>query len=153
MKFEIPEPMKLEHDELHADLVKATQVGGRTGDAAKAVAKVLHHHFVKEEAYALPPLGLLAPLAAGRFEPEMGAVLELTDRLEAELPQMLAEHAQIVVALRLLIAAATSENRPDVVRFAEQLLLHAKSEEEVAYPAALLGGRVVRAGRAGRRAA
>ncbi len=58
MKFEIPEPMKLEHDELHADLVKATQVGGRTGDAAKAVAKVLHHHFVKEEAYALPPLGL-----------------------------------------------------------------------------------------------
>src|SRR5690606_39847072 len=112
-----------------------------------------HPHFVKEEAYALPPLGLLAPLAAGRFEPEMAAVLELTDRLEAELPQMLAEHAQIVAALQELIAAATGEKRPEVVRFAEQLMLHAKTEEEVAYPAALLVGREVRARLAVRRAA
>lgn len=27
MKFEIPKPMKIEHDELHADLVKATKAG------------------------------------------------------------------------------------------------------------------------------
>lgn len=33
--------MKLEHDELHAELAKATQVGGKIGDAAKAVAKTL----------------------------------------------------------------------------------------------------------------
>ena len=45
MKFEIPMPMKTEHDELHADLVAATKAGGQTGDAAKAVAKVLHNHF------------------------------------------------------------------------------------------------------------
>ena len=41
MKFEIPKPMKIEHDELHADLVNATEAGGQTGEAAKAVAKVL----------------------------------------------------------------------------------------------------------------
>ncbi len=41
MKFEIPKPMKIEHDELHADLVRATQAGGRTAEAAKQVAKVL----------------------------------------------------------------------------------------------------------------
>ena len=49
MIFTIPTPLKLEHDELHADLVKATQAGGRVGDAAKMVARVLHEHFVKEE--------------------------------------------------------------------------------------------------------
>jgi hypothetical protein len=54
MKFEIPKPIKIEHDELHADLVKATKAGGQTGEAARAVAKVLHNHFVKEEEYALP---------------------------------------------------------------------------------------------------
>lgn len=47
-------PLKLEHQELHANLVKATKAGGRAGDAAKAVARVLHVHFVKEEEFALP---------------------------------------------------------------------------------------------------
>jgi hypothetical protein len=68
MTFEIPTPLKLEHDELHADLVKATQADGRVGDAAKVVAKVLHEHFVKEEEFALPPLGLLSALARDQVD-------------------------------------------------------------------------------------
>ena len=31
----IPMPLQLEHQELHADLVKATKAGGRVGDAAQ----------------------------------------------------------------------------------------------------------------------
>lgn len=81
MKFEIPKSMKTEHDELHADLVKATNAGGKTGEAAKAVAKVLHNHFIKEEEYALPPLGLLVALSEGRFEPGMAEVLKMTRSL------------------------------------------------------------------------
>ncbi len=52
----IPEPLKHEHDALHADLVKATQAGGATAAAAKKVAHLLHPHFVQEEAFAMPPL-------------------------------------------------------------------------------------------------
>ncbi len=145
MKFEIPKSMKVEHDKLHEALVRATQAGGRTGDAAKAVAKVLHAHFLKEEEFALPPLGLLPALAHGKVEPGMADVLAMTDKLEAELPQMLVEHNEILAALEQLIAAAKAENRADVVEFAEQLMLHAQAEEQVAYPAALLVGRHVRA--------
>ena len=36
MKFEIPKPMKNEHDELHAHLVAATKAGGRTGEKGPA---------------------------------------------------------------------------------------------------------------------
>lgn len=144
MKFEIPKAMKTEHDELHADLVKATKAGGRTGEAAKAVAKVLHNHFVKEEEYALPPLGLLVPLSQGRLEPAMADALKMTDRLEAELPAMLAEHKQIVAALSKLVDSAKVENRPDIVRFAEKLMLHAQAEEQVSYPTALLIGRYIK---------
>ena len=144
MKFEIPKAMKIEHDELHADLVKATKAAGKTGEAAKAVAKVLHAHFVKEEEYALPPLGLLAPLSRGKVEPSMAAVLKLTDRLEAELPTMLSEHKDILAALKNLVAAASAENNPDIVDFAERLMLHAETEEQVAYPAALLVGRYLK---------
>ena len=144
MKFEIPSPMKIEHDELHADLVKATKAGGQTAEAAKAVAKILHNHFVKEEEYALPPLGLLTALSEGRFEPGMAEVLKMTDKLEAELPTMLSEHKDIVAALEKLIDAAKTENRPDVVHFAEKLMLHAQTEEQVSYPTSLLIGHYVK---------
>jgi len=53
------------------------------------VATVLHPHFVKEEEYALPPLGLLSFLADGQLMPEMRDVLKMTDKLKAELPKML----------------------------------------------------------------
>lgn len=144
MTFDIPRPLKAEHDELHAELVRATKAGGQTGDAAKTVAKLLHPHFVKEEEYALPPLALLVPLSEGRFEPGMAEVLKMTDRLKPEMPAMLAEHKEIVGALGKLVEAAKAESKPDIVHFAEKLMLHAQTEEQVLYPAAILVGELVR---------
>jgi hypothetical protein len=138
--MEIPKPLKLEHEELHADLVEATKAGGKTGEAAKAVAKLLHSHFVKEEEFALPPIGLIAVLARGEIDEQMRSVLTMTDRLKTELPQMLQEHEAVVAALEKLIVAAKKENLPEHARFAEKLILHAQTEEEVLYPAAILVG-------------
>ena len=106
MNLSIPGSLKVEHDELHEELVKATKEPGAVGEAAKRVAKLLHPHFVKEEEYALPPLGLLADVAEGRITPEMKDVLRLTDKLKADLPEMLKEHGAIVGALESLSKAA-----------------------------------------------
>jgi hemerythrin superfamily protein len=144
MKLNIPKPLKMEHQELHAELVRATKAGGKTGEAAKAVAKVLHNHFVKEEEFALPPLGLLSVLARGKVEKQMRSVLPMTDRLRAELPTMLREHKAVVAALKKLIAAAKREKLPEHARFAKKLMLHAKTEEEVLYPAAIVIGELLR---------
>lgn len=141
MDIRIPEPLKLEHQELHEELVRATKAAGRIGEAAKAVAALLHPHFVKEEEYALPPLGLLSALATGPITPQMREVLTMTNRLKADLPQMLAEHKTIVAALEVLKAAAQNEGQTQYARFAEKLVLHAKTEEEVLYPAAILIGK------------
>ena len=81
MKIKIPQSLKVEHEELHAELVEASKAGGKTGEAAKAVAKVLHNHFVKEEEFAMPPIGLLAVLARGKIDKQMRSVLAMTDRL------------------------------------------------------------------------
>jgi hypothetical protein len=140
MECTIPRPLQVEHEELHAELVKATQVEGKIGEAARTVAALLHPHFVKEEEYALPPLGLLPLLAAGQVTPEMRDVLPMTDRLRTELPQMLHEHQTIVAALHRLVAAAQQENQMAYAHFAEKLLLHAQTEEEVLYPTAILIG-------------
>lgn len=140
MIFTIPDPLKLEHEELHAELVRATQAGGRVGEAAKGVAKVLHDHFVKEEEFALPPLGLLSSLARGEVDEEMKIATGMTDRLKAELPKMIEEHKAVVAELKKLIAAADADNKPEHARFAEKLMLHAQTEEEVLYPASILVG-------------
>jgi hypothetical protein len=59
MKYNIPSPLKQEHEELHAGVAKATKARGSTGEATKAVAKVRGAepgsgrcgYFVAREAY------------------------------------------------------------------------------------------------------
>ena len=140
MKVQIPKSIKAEHEELHRELENAINSGGKTGEAAKEVANRLHSHFEKEEEYALPPLGLLSQLAEGKVSPEMKEIAKLSDKLKAELPQMLDEHKNIVVALDNLANAAKSENKQDALEFTEKLKMHAQNEEEVLYPAAILVG-------------
>lgn len=149
MEFSPPTSLETEHEGLHAELVPLTTAPGKVGEAARLVAERLHEHFALEEEYAVPPLALLAPLAQGGVTPAMRSILAKTDRLRAELPRMLAEHRAIVEALDQLTAAGQEEHRPDAVRFAEKLKLHAATEEEVLYPAALLVGEYVKHGRCG----
>lgn len=144
MNFEIPEPLKREHDELHHILRRATSEPGALGEAAAAVAMLIHPHFEKEEAFALPPLGLLQLIAHGRVTPAMKGVLEMTDRLKIELQEMLAEHQSIGAALETLIHAARRADRPEYAQFAMRLIEHARTEELVSYPAAILVGEYVK---------
>lgn len=140
MKLEIPKPLQVEHEELHATLVKATKEPGAVGEAAREVARLLHPHFVREEEFALPPIALLADIALRGVTPQMAEVLPLTRRLRAELPAMLAEHERIVAALEKLRAAARGSELAEYERFADALVLHAQTEEQVLYPAAILVG-------------
>jgi hypothetical protein len=151
VNLQIPSSLKAEHEKLHDELVRATNAGGSTGEAAKTVAKLMDPHFVKEEEYALPPLGLLAQLSRGEIESDMAKALKKTDKLEAELPQMLSEHKEIVIALQRLVEAANAEKKPENVRFAEELMAHARNEEELLYPTALLIGRYLRATLSGKK--
>lgn len=140
----IPASMREEHAEIHEGLVAATKLKGRVGDAARGLAKVLHPHFVREEEIALPPLGLLLPLSKGPPTAEMREVLRMTDALEAELPRMLEEHGRIGAAAKRLEELARGERNAKVEELARKLQLHARTEEEVFYPAAVLVGRLVR---------
>lgn len=138
--FEIPAALKAEHDKLHAKLSAATKLQGKTGEAAKRVATVLHEHFVREEEFAMPPLALLGPIADGQTTSSMRSVVALTDRLKAEMPRMLDEHKAILHVLDELGRAAAAEHHPEVIRFVEELQAHAGTEEQVLYPAAVLVG-------------
>jgi hypothetical protein len=147
MELTGPKSLKIEHDHLHDDLSSAIAKGGRTGEAARMVATRLHPHFLHEEEFAIPPLGLLAALSQDESSvpPELARkAVTLTDRLASELPHMLAEHREIVDALASLVAAAKEEGNHEVAHFAEKLMLHAQTEEEVLYPAAIILGRYLK---------
>ncbi|MGZ5269592.1 MAG: hypothetical protein ACXWC6_03155, partial [Ramlibacter sp.] len=69
-KIRIPDSIQAEHREIMGTLARATKASGRVGAAARGSAKALQPHFEREEEIALPPLGLLAPLAAGDRIPD-----------------------------------------------------------------------------------
>ena len=140
-----PPSLRTEHEEIHEALTEATRAPGRVGAAAKELAAVLHPHFERENQIALPPLGLLAPLAAGDKPAGLQEALAMSDALRKELPRMLEEHKRIRAATEKLHTAARDEKASAHERFAETLAAHARTEEEVMYPAAILVGEIIRA--------
>ena len=140
----VPDSIRLEHEQLHAKLAEATQLSGRTGEAARRLAKIMHPHFLREDEYAIPPLGLLARLARGQMSPDMSDVLPLVARLKEEMPLMIEEHRAIMGALIQLGNAASEEDQREWAEFADELRHHAQMEEEVLYPAAILVGEYVK---------
>lgn len=141
----VPAPLVAEHRELQAQLEAATEAGGKTGEAARDVARALNPHFLKEEQFALPQLAALSILAQGERPQRLSELLALTDKMKAKLPRMLQEHKIIVGALGRLSSAAQRENKPEIVDFVDKLVLHAQAEEQVTYPAAILVGEYCKA--------
>jgi hypothetical protein len=131
-----------EHEHLHHQLDAAIASGDATGERAREVAAILQSHFEQEEAFAMPPLGLLDPLA--RNEPLDDATvkeaIKMAERLRDEYANMLHEHEVLTAALHRLASAAREENKPDHAAFAEALIMHAQHEEQVLYPATLVIG-------------
>jgi iron-sulfur cluster repair protein YtfE (RIC family) len=140
MEFQVPKSLKHEHEVLLLELVEATMEPGAVGEAAKEVSKVLYPHFMKEEEYAMPPLGILGMNAEGKPFPKMERIIAMAARLKAELGKMHEEHKTIVTLLHTLSYAATKANKPRYTRFYEKFVLHVQVEEEVLYPAAIMIG-------------
>lgn len=144
-KLQPPASIQAEHEEIHEALVALTRLPGPVGMAAKELAATLHPHFVREEEIALPPLALLAPLAAGKSPDGMDEALVMADTLKKEMPRMLEEHKAIRAAVSKLAQVAKQERNAAGLTFAGTLALHAQTEEEVLYPAAILVGDLIRA--------
>lgn len=144
MPIGIPEAMKEEHEELHKELRRATKMPGQVGKAAKHVAEVLHPHFEKENELALPVIGVARELAEGKASPDFPKAMELYEKFKAEYEKMLQEHVEIVKALDELHKVAKKAGKATVVGFVRKLKLHAKTEEDLTYPAVLMAGRLLR---------
>jgi len=144
LSLNTPSSVRAEHAELQSELAVAANFRGRLGEAARAVATTLGPHFIKEEKYVLPPLGILPVLAAGKIPHNAEEIRAIAERLEPELEQMTREHRAIVASLKRFAEIAEEEGRTDLVQLAIKVKFHAANEEEVLYPAAVLVGKYLK---------
>ncbi len=132
------------HQELLHLLVKVQHLSGKTGSLAEDLAKKLQTHMEKEETLVMPLLGLLPDLM---FKKPSATSAKRASRLYSEMKkeysEMLNGHREIFKLLSRLKKVGAEEGHLTAVRFAETLETHAKEEEEILYPAALLAGRLV----------
>jgi hypothetical protein len=138
--FEIPEPLRMDQDELCRAVERAATAGGKTEVAARNLLKVLQPHLLKEETDLLQTLGLLIPISRGEINSIMRQVPARTDHLKARMFEIVREHAEIIEAAHELLRVARTERKLALVTFAEHLMLRAWTDEVVFYPAAILVG-------------
>jgi len=83
---------------------------------------------------------LLPLLASDKIPEQSKEVIQLAQKLKAQLAHMTLEHQMINALIVQLKEVATRENHPEVVDFEKALRKHAEIEEEVYFPAAILVG-------------
>lgn len=149
-EFKIPEPLRIDQNELCVALERAILSGGKTGKAARELLQVLQPHLLKEEEDLLQILGLLMPLAQGGISEAMPGIPPRTEHLKARMFEIMREHVVIIEAARKLLRVARSERKLKLVAFTERLMLRAWTDEVVFYPAAILIGEYLKLKFAGR---
>ncbi len=143
MPLSPPPSANKSHEELLQLLVRVQHLPGKTGSLAEAFAKELQVHMDKEEAYALPLLGILKEVLDGKLRPVSSRrASRLYQRMKEEYPEMLKGHRELVKQLSSLKKVGAEEGHLTAIRFAEALEQHAQEEEEILYPAALLAGKL-----------
>ncbi len=89
-------------------------------------------------------IGVAKELAEDKASPDFPKASELAGKFKLEYEKMLQEHEEIVKALNELEKAGKQAKKYAVVEFARKLKLHAKTEEDLTYPAVLIVGKLLR---------
>jgi hypothetical protein len=144
-KLSIPEALRLAHDDVSAELVRATMERGPIAHAAMRVAKLCLPHFEREERMVFPALGILPDLARGNLRPEMLDVLPMIGEFSARQQEFDDQHRSIHSAIAALQQAAQREKNREFVEVAYNLTVHERIEDEVLFPMVLLIGKYLRA--------
>jgi hypothetical protein len=135
----VPVSIMQEHQYLLGEIDRY-QSGDSTGRVAARLKELMDHHFSEEEDYALPPLGILTQLSSGRLPANADSIILLTEHLRAQSDHMTLEHQMIKAYLGELRSAALMDHHADPGELEKKILAHARAEEEIYFPVALLIG-------------
>lgn len=108
-----------------------------TGESVGKLLATLVPHFLKENAMVMPVLGSLKALASDE-KVNLREIADFNESILNEYDNMYQEHAGIRKLIFQTTEVAKREHHDEVVQLLEGLAHHARVEEQVLYPAALL---------------
>jgi iron-sulfur cluster repair protein YtfE (RIC family) len=135
-----PKSLEEEHKEIMQSLLRASALTDETGEGVRELLKTLQPHFQKEERYAMPVLGSLTELVSGEKISNLSEIADSQAGLLREYESMFQEHETLRRFIERAEEQAKRERHEEVTEMLEALAHHARIEEEVLYPAALLAG-------------
>ena len=139
-----PRSLDEEHDELINSLRESAKEKTETGKAVAELMDVLEPHFEKEQKIVMPLLGSVSDLVSGEKVSNLNEIATAQIPLLKQYQSMFEEHAIVRKLILKAEKAATREEKADVIDLLEGLAHHARIEEEVLYPCALLAGTVAK---------
>lgn len=143
-KHEIPQSLRLEHEDTINRLSLLAQRHGAVGDQARKAIVLFKQHVAREQDYVMPPLTLLPDLADGKVTPDMAWALAMADRVKAEREQIFQEHTQLTEALNAILVAAVRAHDKEAIAFAEAAAGDSLNDVEILEPMVLVIGDYLR---------
>jgi len=142
---DIPQSLRLEHDNTLQQLGKLAQHSGPVGVEARKALELFKRHLQREEEFILPPLTLLPLLADGKVSPDMKWAVAMADRVRAEREQTYQQHTRITDAMNALAIAARKAHDTAALEFAQGAVADSLNDIELLEPMALVIGDYLKA--------
>lgn len=142
---EIPQSLRVEHDNTLQQLAHLAQRPGPVGAAARSALTLFKQHLQREEAYILPPLTLLPMLADGKVTSDMRWAVDMADRVRKDREEIFLEHTRITDAMNALAAAAQRARDAEALDFARGAAADSLNDVELLEPMCITIGEYLRA--------
>jgi hypothetical protein len=137
---DIPQAMRVEHDNTLQQLTVLSQRRGPVGVEARKALALFKAHLQREEEFILPPLTLLQDLADGKVSPDMKWAIAMSDRVKAEREKTFQEHTQITDTMNALAVAARKAHDAAALSFAEGAVADSLTDLELIEPMSIVIG-------------
>ena len=115
-----------------------------SGSAATKALVIVRAHYAKEEAFVLPPLGLLPFITKGEISKDMEPAIAMGARVRATLAEFQKDHIEITSLMNELIEAGTKTHDDELVRLATWVASQSLTHIEVLMPASIMIGDYLR---------
>lgn len=142
---EIPQSLRVEHDNTLEQLARLAQRHGAVGTAAREALSLFKRHVQREQEYILPPLTLLPLLADGKVSPDMRWAIDMADRVRKEREEIFLEHTRITDAMNKLAAAAQRTHDAEALDFARGAVADSLNDVELLEPMSIMIGDYLKA--------
>lgn len=142
---DIPQSLRLEHENTLRELTSLTRKPGLVGAEARKALALFKAHLQREEQFILPPLTLLSQLADGKISPDMKWAIAMSDRVKAEREKTYQEHTAITDAMNALATAAHKAHDATALDFAQGAVADSLNDLELIEPMSIVIGDYLKA--------